>query len=508
MRDGSINYVNVTTEATSNLGMNARPTNSIFFNRKGFVVAVSLAAFVASAVLSRADEDAQKNKAEAAAPPAHLENVDESLYGTRGPKTAPAIRERLDRILRRRLSSAEKVRRLSKIQVQKLELAGRGDINRLLSLIEEHSQKLRAAGQAVNEVYNDNPLNRQTSAIRSRLRSGPFDEDSLFAKSLKKILTTEQVASSEERQRTATGSLENISLDNAGDIMRTSRLKRNIYRIVFNRDGNRVALVEFDKIVEVYEFPEMRLVRALGEGLRPVDFDFAPTDDLSAIAMNSRDAAILNVRGEKQTKLETGNSQPDVAFNPTNSLLVTGGYGVAAKMWSVSNNEQIREFDMGGRAGGLTPVFSPDGAMLAVGNRNSATYLFDVQTGRALHILPKVMSHGLAFDPSGKTLAVTYVDGGLVLWDTASGKQKGAVQALANELYTVDWSTDGRILATAGYNAPVTLWNAEDLSILDELECPEWVFSLKFSPDGSRLLFAGSPRIRTADKFVEIWAAP
>src|SRR6185369_10466575 len=186
--------------------------------------------------------------------------------------------------------------------------------------------------------------------------------------------------------------------------------------------------------------------------------------------------------------LDTGNSQPGVVFDPTGTMVVTGGYGTTAKLWSVSTGAPIRELDLGRQVGALTPVFNPDGTILAVGNRNSMTYLFEMSTGRLLHVLPKASSHGLAFDPTGMTLAVVYVDGSLVLWDTTTGQQKNKVEALANELYTVDWSADGSLLATAGYNTPVTLWSAEDLSILNELECPEWVFSLKFSPDGTRLL--------------------
>jgi hypothetical protein len=67
-------------------------------------------------------------------------------------------------------------------QIQKLELAGRGDITRLFGLIDEHRRKLKAARQGANDVFLDNSLDRQTTAVRSTLRSGPFDEDSLLGR--------------------------------------------------------------------------------------------------------------------------------------------------------------------------------------------------------------------------------------------------------------------------------------------------------------------------------------
>ena len=117
------------------------------------------------------------------------------------------------------------------------------------------------------------------------------------------------------------------------------------------------------------------------------------------------------------------------------------------------------------------------------------------------------MSHELKFDPDGRTLAVVYVDGQFFLWDAQTGKQKKNVQAWADELYTVDWTSDGTMLVTGGYNSPVTFWTASDLSIVSELPSPEWVMSVRFSPDGTRLLFAGQNR-PPEDRYVETWAVP
>ena len=41
--------------------------------------------------------------------------------------------------------------------------------------------------------------------------------------------------------------------------------------------------------------------------------------------------------------------------------------------------------------------------------------------GKLLYTLPKRMSHELKFNPSGTMLAVTYVDGGVSIWDPKTG---------------------------------------------------------------------------------------
>jgi WD40 repeat protein len=143
-----------------------------------------------------------------------------------------------------------------------------------------------------------------------------------------------------------------------------------------------------------------------------------------------------------------------------------------------------------------------------VGNRNSSARLFDVATRQPLHNLPSKQSQGLQFDPSGQRLAITHVDGSLSVWDVSTGKSLGLARGTAEELYSVDWSPDGTIIATSGRQAPVTLWRAADLNVLKEIECPDWVICVRFSPDGTRLIYAGGSSTPNGDRFVEVLAVP
>jgi WD40 repeat protein len=71
----------------------------------------------------------------------------------------------------------------------------------------------------------------------------------------------------------------------------------------------------------------------------------------------------------------------------------------------------------------------------------------------------------------------------------------------------VDWTPDGSILVTGGHNSPLLFWNSTDLSIAGEFESPERILSARFSPDGTKLIFAGQNR-STEDGYVETWAVP
>ena len=153
-------------------------------------------------------------------------------------------------------------------------------------------------------------------------------------------------------------------------------------------------------------------------------------------------------------------------------------------------------------------MFRPDGKVLAVGNRNHETRLYEAATGKLLHTLGKAQTQGLKFSPDGKVLAVGYVDGEVGLWDVGTGKLARSAPARVKEVYEVDWTPKGDVLVTAGREGKIVLWDPRDLTALRELESPEWVIQARFSPDGTRLWTAGGGADSPAGRQVVIWGLP
>jgi hypothetical protein len=433
------------------------------------------------------------------------QTFDTVVFGGHSPDAASMVRGRLQRNLRRKLALLGRVCDLSVAQKEKLDRAGRGDIKRLFEQVEEQRTKFKDAGavtaMAVKRLASD------TADLRFALRTGPFGDESWFEKALRRTLSPEQIEKYDRRPLLASASTKRISVDNAIELEIIAKLETEAHELVWNRDGTLLGLVKFDDCVVVYRPAEDRPIRTVGDGHRVIGFDFGPQEKFVAMAENSRNAMVFDGEKGKEFTFPAGTARPHVKFSPDGTTLVTGGYGTTAKLWSTATGKRLREFDTGVE-GGLTPAFSPDGTILAVGNRNGKTHLFEVSTGRLLHVLDREMSHQLKFDPIGKALAVVYVDGTLTLWDPATGREVKSVQANADELYAVDWSPDGRVLVTAGLRSLVTLWNAHDLSIVNELESPEWVVDAKFNPDGTMLVFAGGATSNRSSRRVETWAVP
>lgn len=430
---------------------------------------------------------------------------DQEVFSLSDPQLIAAAQERFDRLLNQRMGMIDRACALSDAQKKKLELVGRIGIKQLMQDIDDQRNAflLMKSEEQRQSFLKQSP---DCTKLRTGVRCGPFGGDSLFTKTLRNVLTREQTAKFEARAHIAAKSNKAITANNALELVRVFKVKKKAYQLVWNRAGTQVAMLEFNGQADIYAPLTETPLRSFGKGKRLVGFDFSPDETLIAMGENSNLAKIMNLSENREIELQTQQGQPSVKFSPDGKTLATGGYGTKAKLWSTKNGELLRSFDVGPDAGGLTPVFNPDGTVLAVGHRNAMTRLFDVESGRLLHTLNMTMTQGLKFDSTGKTLAVVYVNGQFGLWDVATGKLK-SIARTPNELYSVDWTPDDGLLVTAGNHSTVTIWNPADMSIINELEAPDWVISAQFSKDGSKLFFSGGEPLRK-DHFVETWAVP
>lgn len=151
--------------------------------------------------------------------------------------------------------------------------------------------------------------------------------------------------------------------------------------------------------------------------------------------------------------------------------------------------------------------YSPDGALVAIG-RYGRVALQSTSDGKVVRTIPvedgKV--NAVHFSPDGKTLVtatgITGLRGVAILWDVATGKELSRIGGEVHRdiLFDAEFSPDGTMLATAGYDRIIRLWDRKTGNYLREFPSHNGaVFDLAFSPDGKVL---GSA---SADSTCKIW---
>ena len=168
-------------------------------------------------------------------------------------------------------------------------------------------------------------------------------------------------------------------------------------------------------------------------------------------------------------------------------------------IWDVQSHEVLHKLD---GSGYLHPVFSPDGAWLAVSGVQPIK-IWDVASGqlaRTFESLPDNTSFSISFSPDGTLLADSGRDGRITLWDVASGKSvRSLPHGTHNDVHDIQFSPDGKLLVSVGTDYAVRLWEISSGQVLQTMMHGNGLYGVAFSPDGKLVASAG------CDRTVKLW---
>uniref|UniRef100_B8HQY1 WD-40 repeat protein n=1 Tax=Cyanothece sp. (strain PCC 7425 / ATCC 29141) TaxID=395961 RepID=B8HQY1_CYAP4 len=185
-----------------------------------------------------------------------------------------------------------------------------------------------------------------------------------------------------------------------------------------------------------------------------------------------------------------------VAFSPDSQILASCGEDNCIRLWDASSGEHLQS--LAGHTGVIWSVnFAPsphatrdlEGQILASSSLDGTQRLWDLKTGRS-----KIISTGLhfyrtpVFSPDGKVLAIREAENSIALLRVTAGELHKSLSAELDIHFAASFSPNGQVLACNCVNSAVRLWQVSTGECCQVFQGhTAAIGTLAFEPGGRRL---------------------
>ena len=266
----------------------------------------------------------------------------------------------------------------------------------------------------------------------------------------------------------------------------------NVLSVAFDPVTDQFALTAGGTTIQIWDIATQKLVRKKEThtgGIRT--HTISPNGETFATSHYDYSVRLWDIeRGVKRVRLIGHTTIPDVlAFSPDGAILASGSRETV-HIWDVAHGTERARFDL---TGPLNFVFSPDSQKLIVANDFHTVQVWDIAGKKLLATLQGEDGDGrgikpaLTISPDGKHLASTEASDAIHLWNLQTLRRRSLLRGHLSRIVSLAFGSDGQILASGDREGNVIVWDIVKKKQITAFKSSH-PWSLTFSPDGQYIL--------------------
>jgi WD40 repeat protein len=212
---------------------------------------------------------------------------------------------------------------------------------------------------------------------------------------------------------------------------------------------------------------------------------------------------IIDLGGSEKTILEADhkNGITSLTLSQDNSLLATADVNGVINIWSLDNNEVIRQLeniDEKGFETVLATFFRPNNQSILFVTMGGILQEYSLIDGEFIkklsfqHDQPRFAIASTVFSPDGTQIATMTHWLVVQVWDIENDIKLFDLGEYTADVWTLDFSSDGKILASGSDDNMIRLWDVTKGILIHTLEGhKDYVRTVRFNPTNDLLVSSG-----------------
>jgi WD40 repeat protein len=236
-----------------------------------------------------------------------------------------------------------------------------------------------------------------------------------------------------------------------------------------------------------------------GQSLRDYDLSHLPLWDLNVQSVPLHNVNLAACDLSQVIFADAFGGVVSVDFSPTGNWLITGHEDGLLRLWSITQNRQLRLFQ-GHDSWVWDVIWTADGEYIISASEDRTLRVWQVTTGECLQVLTGHSDRVWRVVTSGSIVVSASGDGTLKVWDLLSGECLQTLSGHQGNVTALVAISDEAQIVSAGEDRTICRWDLKTGTLLETWTSEQgWIWSVAYQTSTDTILSAGDRGV------IELW---